>query len=196
MSDEGKHWDACHPQRALQESCLARQELFSRGRVVLCFSLEHSLNVTELPFSTNLLVFLLCWFGFPFRTFSFFLLLIFSCLNWASCDRHLTILLLFVTLPFVPCMTVLYRLSDSAFPERSRLREVCARGTKLCCFRAEPGFYLESLVHRQLKSMQKIQDLIQFHVPLYQNLKSQKWNPERLPCEKENAHKWHKPALL
>lgn len=71
MSYKVKHWCACHPHRAHEESFLARQELVKRGQVVLCFSLEHSLNVTELPFSTNLLFVLLFCFGFPFRIFFF-----------------------------------------------------------------------------------------------------------------------------
>lgn len=140
MSYKVKLWYACHPHRAHEESFLARQELVKRGQVVLCFSLEHSLDVIELPFSTNLLFVLLFCFGFPLRIFFFFFVLTFSCLNWASHDHHLTILLLFVTLPFVPCMIVLYRLSHSAFSERSSLLGSLCQGYKAVLFQSRAGF--------------------------------------------------------
>lgn len=63
LSCEGRHWYACHPLRAHQEAFLAREELVRRGWIVLFFSLEHCLDVTELPFSTNLLFVLLFYFA-------------------------------------------------------------------------------------------------------------------------------------
>lgn len=126
----------------------------------------------------------------------FFLVLTFSCLNWASRDPHLTILLLFVTLPFVPCMIVLYRLSHSAFSERSSLLGSLCQGYKAVLFQSWAGFLAWILGSQAAKSIQKIQDLMQFHVPLCESLKLQKQNPQRMPCEKKIAHKQHKTALL
>lgn len=157
MSYKVKYWCACHPHRAHEESFLARQELVKRGQVVLCFSLEHSLDVTELPFSMNLLFVLLFCFVFSFRIF-LLLLLTFSCLNWASRDPHLTILLLFVTLPFVPFvpyMIVLYRLSHSAFSARSSLLGSLCQGYKAVLFQSRAGFLAWILGSQPAKSIQK-----------------------------------------
>lgn len=190
LSCEGRLWYACHPLRAHEEAFLAREELVRRGWIVLFFSLKHCLDVTELPFSTNLLFVL-----FPVRIFYFLCVKIFLfelSQLWSSSHEFASV----CNFSFcATCGCAVQTFSQCFFKAYWTPWKSC-QGYKAVLFQSWAGFLAWSLGYQAAEDhLKKHRTWCNFmsHVIRALNFctnKTHRGCPVKLRC------KWHNPALL